>query len=656
MLIVSVVIAVAINGSTPHIADHGNPLEQNVDLFPEQELMPSNLNKTIMVYLVASDLESQSGAASLDIIEMLESDVDTEKNNILIYTGGTKQWQIENISSTENCIYKLENGSLVLQESYKSSNMGSSETLSRFLKYGMTNFSADKYGLILWNHGAGPMIGCGVDEVYNDILEIPELASALSEAGLGENNKLEFLGFDACLMGSIETAWSIKDYANYLIASQETEPGTGWDYSFLKFLNYFDSGNDIGKAIIDTYFEANQKYVEQYPQMKADLTLSCLDLSKIEKVENSINVLFASVDENILNGAFAQVSRCRSNTKSFGKFSSIINYDLVDLVHLIELLSNEYEKESKTLLLDLDELIYYSKSNIEHADGISIYHPYDNMEQLKIWVEAYKKLNFSAEYTKYIRNFGNILLNPYDSTINSLSKNHFVFSDTQNGTELKMQLTAEQLKTFSKAKYFIIKQTENNEFLFIYSGLDVNLDKNGALVANYNNKSVFAVDDKSGEVSEFPITMYQIDDGSDNLKYYASCVFFDQGSDNISEWRGFAVNWQIAIENGTPNLLGAYVIDDKEELIPQKQLLNYKDFTHIQFIGFSRTLTRNDSGELLPFFEWQSTGKGMGSEFTVKNGFHLECREIPNKEDYFAMFVIKDTNGNQYASELLNLK
>lgn len=210
VLIVSVVIAVAINGSTPHIADHGNPLEQNVDLFPEQELMPSNLNKTIMVYLVASDLESQSGAASLDIIEMLESDVDTEKNNILIYTGGTKQWQIENISSTENCIYKLENGSLVLQESYKSSNMGSSETLSRFLKYGMTNFSADKYGLILWNHGAGPMIGCGVDEVYNDILEIPELASALSEAGLGENNKLEFLGFDACLMGSIETAWEHK--------------------------------------------------------------------------------------------------------------------------------------------------------------------------------------------------------------------------------------------------------------------------------------------------------------------------------------------------------------------------------------------------------------------------------------------------------------
>ena len=49
------------------------------------------------------------------------------------------------------------------------------------------------------------------------------------------DQRLEFVGFDACLMGTVETAYAIKNNVDYLIASEEIEPGTGWNYK--KLLN-----------------------------------------------------------------------------------------------------------------------------------------------------------------------------------------------------------------------------------------------------------------------------------------------------------------------------------------------------------------------------------------------------------------------------------
>lgn len=317
--ILAIIIAVVVIGKIPQKVpvDNDGVVENVVSELTSTT--PSTIKKTVMVYLVGSDLESQSGAASMDIVEMMESGVDTSKNNILVYTGGTKQWFIEDIPATQNSIYKLENGEFSLVKSLESLNMGDSSTLTEFLNYGVTNHSADSYGLILWNHGAGPMIGYGVDEVHGDLLEMSEITNALSRAGFGNELKLEFLGFDACLMGSIETAWTIKDYAEFLIASQETEPGTGWDYAFMEKLNYYDEGNHIGQAIIDSYFSGYEEIVSQYPQFEADLTLSCMNLSKIDDVEDGLNLLFKEVDSNILSGSFQQTSKCRyeTNVKKF---------------------------------------------------------------------------------------------------------------------------------------------------------------------------------------------------------------------------------------------------------------------------------------------------------------------------------------------------
>lgn len=115
--------------------------------------------------------------------------------------------------------------------------MGDPLTLSSFLNYGFDFFPADSYSLILWDHGGGPVLGYGVDENFRDLLTLDELSEALEDSVGAHMTKLEWIGFDACLMSSLEVASVLAPYANYMIASQETEPGWGWNYDFLSELS-----------------------------------------------------------------------------------------------------------------------------------------------------------------------------------------------------------------------------------------------------------------------------------------------------------------------------------------------------------------------------------------------------------------------------------
>ena len=110
--------------------------------------------------------------------------------------------------------------------------MTDSSTLKEFLSYGYDNYKSDLYDLILWDHGGGPVFGYGSDQ--NDESETPmtinQLTTAINGSTLGKATNLEFIGFDACLMSNVETAYSLKDYAEYLLASEELQPGFGCNY------------------------------------------------------------------------------------------------------------------------------------------------------------------------------------------------------------------------------------------------------------------------------------------------------------------------------------------------------------------------------------------------------------------------------------------
>ena len=218
--------------------------------------MPVNAEgaeKTLMIYMTGSDL---SDFAAIDIQEMLASGVNPDELNIFIYTGGARKWpESTGISAEANTIYRYCGDYFEAVKFDKRRNMGSPNTLASFVKYGLENGGTDDNMLILWDHGGGPMLGYGLDEVYGDILTIDEIDSALQSAGIGGDNRLSLLGFDACLMGAVETANKLKDRAEYIVFSQETEPGFGWNYMFLKDLaervgeKYSTECNDFVSAV-----------------------------------------------------------------------------------------------------------------------------------------------------------------------------------------------------------------------------------------------------------------------------------------------------------------------------------------------------------------------------------------------------------------------
>ncbi|MBP5331979.1 MAG: hypothetical protein J6Y89_09025 [Lachnospiraceae bacterium] len=186
---------------------------------------------TIFVYLCATALESKYGMGTGDLAEMLDAAA-SNKVRFVVQTGGTKQWQNQVIDTSKSQRYLVQNEDIQLVDEGKTVNMGDAESLKDFLVWGLDNYSSQHIGLILWNHGGGSITRVCFDETNDwDSLDLKDLDEALAGALNGTGKRFDFIGFDACLMGTIETANILTTYADYMYGSEETEPGSGWDYT-----------------------------------------------------------------------------------------------------------------------------------------------------------------------------------------------------------------------------------------------------------------------------------------------------------------------------------------------------------------------------------------------------------------------------------------
>ena len=170
---------------------------------------------TVMIFLNGSDLESTydtetkalAGNATKDLNEMIAGYSSNSSINVIVQTGGTKKWANDYVDPSLTQRFELVDGEFVEMESLPPQNVGYKKTLSDFITWGSRNYPADKYALILWNHGAGPVGGYGVDELSDfDSLGLEELRGALTTAKDKTGITFDLIGFDACLMASVEVA------------------------------------------------------------------------------------------------------------------------------------------------------------------------------------------------------------------------------------------------------------------------------------------------------------------------------------------------------------------------------------------------------------------------------------------------------------------
>jgi len=367
---------------------------------------------TIMIYMNGSDLESDFGAATTDLVEMLESGLDSRNANVIILTGGTYRWQNAAIPATECIIWEMADGWLNEITSLGNVSMGKPSTLRDFITYSMQNYPAQKYGLIMWDHGGGSIAGFGHDEKFNDAsLTLPDMQLAFEEAGL-RKNKLELLGFDACLMATIEMAVIAADYAHVLVASEDLEPGDGWDYVFLSALNHNPriSGIELGKVIVDTFMDFFG------PDSDEILNLSVIDLARVQPVMTEMGRLMSLATDSIKSTHgpdFYDLASRRGVTRTFGEGSPRDNYsDMVDIGDMAVMLSDLFPRNSAALLRAIERCVVYHRHNSDiDVYGISTFYIYGGKSEGVESLRAYSDLDMDNGYTEYLHHFFHGLVN-----------------------------------------------------------------------------------------------------------------------------------------------------------------------------------------------------------------------------------------------------
>ena len=358
---------------------------------------------TIMVYMCGTDLESKSGMASNDLAEMAKSNLGKNSNiNVIVFTGGCKQWKTTGISNSVNQIYKVENGNLTrLEADFGKDSMIKPATLTSFINYCTKNYPANRQALIFWDHGGGSVSGYGYDEknARSGSMDLSGINTALKNA----NTTFDFIGFDACLMATLETGLMLDNYADYMIASEETEPGIGWYYT--NWLNKLIADPsmptiELGKNIVDDFVaECNRRCAGQ------KTTLSVVDLAELSATVPTSLKDFANGTSKMISGTeYKTVSDARSATREFATSSRI---DQVDLVHLCY---NLKTAESEALAKSLLGAVKYNKtsSSISNAYGISIYFPYQRTSMVKNAVDTYKAIGLDSAYSRCIQQFANL--------------------------------------------------------------------------------------------------------------------------------------------------------------------------------------------------------------------------------------------------------
>lgn len=389
-------------------------LDWEEDIPPEEQGNASD-TYTLMLYMCASDLESECGFATEDLNEIMYG-YTAGNLNVIVQTGGTAEWQNTVVADDRCQRYRVtEDGLELVDDSLGMQNMADSATLTDFIQYCSSNYAADHYGLVLWDHGGGVVGGYGYDENFGgDSMSLTEMSRALGDASV----HLDMLGFDACLMANFETCLMAAPYADYLIASEEPEPGCGWYYT--DWIGKLSENCGIppkryGRQIIDDYITESGW---DSPSMYS--TLGMFDLQQVtQKLLPALSQFSDDAVQQLSAGEYRRISQSRSNTRAVYQ-SELDHIDLLDYAQHSQSKTADQLEQAVS-----DCVVYYRETENGSGDnGLSILFPYYDLSALDMLEEMYQTLGYDDAYPAFLEQFANVMAGGQISVSG--------FSNTQN--------------------------------------------------------------------------------------------------------------------------------------------------------------------------------------------------------------------------------
>ena len=331
-------------------------------------------------YLCGSNLESEDGAASADLAELLKARL-PDNVKVIIQTGGASKWHRPGISAKHISRYVYQGGKLELLAKLPLASMGDEKTLTSFLAFCKEKYSADHQVFVFWDHGGGSIGGVANDENFDfDALSLKEINNSFRQVYTASPARppFEIIGFDACLMATLDTASAISGFAKYMVASQEVEPANGWQYTtWVNALgaNTAISPEALGKTICDTYLEGCEE-----AQTAGNATLSLIDLAKIPFVNLAYNALgleavSLAMDDDSFYAAYGRQAKAAEN---YVNSRSEGYTNMVDLGSLVRRLKATLPEFAPHFLDSLGEAVVYKVHGpYRSPSGLSCYYPFD---------------------------------------------------------------------------------------------------------------------------------------------------------------------------------------------------------------------------------------------------------------------------------------
>lgn len=365
---------------------------------------------TVLIYMNGSDLESESGEATEDLNEILSAG-GSNNVNVLVQTMNTRQWsEASGISSDRTERYKIIDGKLNPEDvSLSQLSCTEASTLSDFIIWGKENSPADRYILLFWNHGAGPVYGFGYDDITEseDSLTTAEIQEALDLSEV----YFDFIGMDCCLMSSLEFCAAIYDFCDYCILSEDFESGFGWDYKGLFSKLYENSSTpteELARLAIDDMVNVNIEEDE-------DAIMALIDESYMKVLfANWVNFAYANEKELLENNYSRRVSRRAGGraprvllTKSSDEYeedAQMADYYVSDIMALA---SNVNSEQSAALKASLDKALVYVNScgSSSNLTGISVTLPYGDSEFYEQLSSVFSCCGLDSRYITWLGKF-----------------------------------------------------------------------------------------------------------------------------------------------------------------------------------------------------------------------------------------------------------
>lgn len=609
-----------------------------------------NYSRTIMIYMVGSNLESESGLGTVDLNSINYNNMDNKNINVVLIAGGSERWDNNYIDENETSIYELTASGYKKVKTQDIQNMGDSKVFSNYLNYVYENYKTDKYDLIFWNHG-GAIYGSEFDDLSGDNLTLEEMRVGLSNSNFNKNNKLETVIFRTCLNGTIEIADTFKDYSDYLVASEEITLGSSIT-GVLNFINDIepnDTGTDVGIKFVNSYKEQISKLKNYYGSSEYIYsTYSVVDLSKIEKLVESLN---SFVDDINVSENYNKIAKTRSNLYQYAYTqSSDPTYDTVDLYNLVNNLKDLSLDKANVVLNNLESAIVYNWATNDKSRGMSIYFPYNGSNDIKkYFLNVYKSLNSFSSYNNFISNF--YLVQTNQTRAYSFNSNKTNIKTTNNKSDFSLELTDEQLEGYARAEYLVFMDKGEGYYWPVYKGKEVTLDGN-TLNASINGNHLKV----KNETGDFVIPLFETYNEDDYIKYSTNVVLEDLSSDNPSEWKMDSAELSLVLDRKSKKVkVGSVILNKKDKNKPSTVAVNLKDYQYIAFGSMSHKILDENGNFSWDVYNNSSNGIFEGVEITPDELSELKLSNFGDENDYYCVFRIYDVNNNYYYSKLIKM-